>query len=56
VRKMVVVEDVASGAQILRAPRQPISGARSFMGVKFLEKLRAHDLAMYCALCPLNLG
>jgi len=53
-RKMVVEEDVASGARILRAPQPPILGARSFMSDKFLEKLQAHDLAMYRALCPLN--
>jgi hypothetical protein len=46
---------VASGARTFRVPRPPILGARSFMGDMFDEIVRAHDLVMYRASCPLNL-
>jgi len=54
-QESVVEEDVTSGARIFQVPRPPISGARSFIGNMSLVKLRAHDLVLYSASCPLDL-
>jgi hypothetical protein len=56
VRGSVVEEDVALGARTFRVPLPPISGTRSFMGDMFVETVRVHNLVMYHASCPLNLG
>jgi hypothetical protein len=55
-QESVVEEDVALVAWIFRVSRPLISGARSFMDDMSLVKLRAHELVLYSALCPLDPG
>jgi hypothetical protein len=50
----IVEEDLVSGIRIFQVSRPLISGARSFMGDMSLVKLRAYDLVLYRASCPLD--